>query len=268
MKGVDYPKYAARFRDHHGIAQVGTYGTVQEGEDSYDLLYAEVDGGRILTITAGFHGDETAGPLTLLEYLPDIAAYARQRGVGLRLYPCLNPSGFHDGTRYNRGGEAPNNDLLRYELAPGQWVDELAAGQEFTRFDLHRGGPRETRALLADIDRMPPPHAALDLHQDPWLEGALSYAYVFGPRAVYLPMVAAMDAVVKVARKVTVDDVGVHSDADGLIELHDGSVTDYFFRRGVPYTAALETTTQTPLNDAHEVNLIWIRGFIDLAARS
>jgi hypothetical protein len=32
-----------------------------------------------------------------------------------------------------------------------------------------------------------------------------------------------------------------------LIELHDGSVTDYFFRRGVPYTAALETTTQTPL---------------------
>ena len=267
MKGVDYRKYAERFLDHRGIVEVRSYGTIVEGEDSYDLLYAEVEGGRILTITAGFHGDETAGPLTLLDHLPDIAAYARQQGVGLRLYPCLNPSGFHDGTRYNRSGEAPNNDLLRYEIAPGQWVDELAAGQEHLRFEPHRGGPKETRALLADIDGMSAPDGALDLHQDPWLEGALSYAYVFGPRLSYLPLVEAMDAVVPVARQVTVDDVGVHSDADGLIELHDGSVTDYFFRRGVPYTAALETTTQTPLSQAHEVNLIWIRGFIDLVAR-
>jgi hypothetical protein len=45
-------------------------------------------------------------------------------------------------------------------------------------------------------------------------------------------------------------------------------VTDYFFRRGVPYTAALETTTQTPLDRSHEVNLLWIRGFIDLVAGS
>jgi len=265
---VDYQTYAARFLEHQGIVEVRRYGSVVEGPDTYDLLYAEVAGGRTLTITAGFHGDEVAGPLTLLEYLPDIAAYARERGVGLRLYPCLNPSGFTDNTRYNRSGEAPNNDLLRYEIAPGQWVDELAAGQEFLRFDLHRGGPKETRALVADIERMPPPDGALDLHQDPWLEGAVSYAYVFGPRPPYLPLVAAMDAVVPVAREVTVDDVGVHSDRDGLIELHDGSVTDYFFRRGVRFTAALETTTQTPLPQSHEVNLIWIRGFIDLVAKT
>lgn len=265
---MDYNKYAGRFREYQGIVEVRSYGQVVEGPDTYELLYAEVAGGRTLTITAGFHGDETAGPLTLLEYLPEIAAYARERGVGLRLYPCLNPSGFTDNTRYNRSHEAPNNDLLRYEIAPGQWVDELTAGQEFLRFDLYRGGPKETRALLEDIDRMPPPEGALDLHQDPWLEGAVSYAYVFGPRPPYLPLVAAMDAVVPVAREVTVDDVGVHSDRDGLIELHDGSVTDYFFRRGVRYTAALETTTQTPLAQAHEVNLIWIRGFIDLVAKN
>jgi hypothetical protein len=265
---VDYRKYHSRFLDHHGLADIRSYGTVREGEDDYDLLYAEVPGGRVLTLTAGFHGDETAGPLTLLEYLPEIAAHARAQGVGLRIYPCLNPSGFTDNTRYNRTGEAPNNDLLRYEIAPGQWVDELPAGQEFLRFELFRDSPKETRALLADIEQAAPPDAALDLHQDPWLEGAVSYAYIFGPRAAYLPLVAAMDAVVPVARSVTVDDVGVHSDADGLIELHDGSVTDYFFRRGVRYTAALETTTRTPLPQAHEVNLIWIRGFIDLVAQS
>ena len=32
-------------------------------------------------------------------------------------------------------------------------------------------------------------------------------------------------------------------------------------------SAALETTTRTPLASCHAVNLIWIRGFIELAAR-
>jgi hypothetical protein len=264
---MDYRHYAARFLAHRGLAEIRTFAQVLEGPDTYDLLYAEIPGGRILTITAGFHGDEVAGPLTLLEHLPEIAAHARARGVGLRIYPCLNPSGFTDGTRYNRSGEAPNNDLLRYEREPGRWVGELRDGQEFLRFELHRGGPKETRALLEDLEGASAPDGALDLHQDPWLEGALSYAYVFGPRPAYLPLVAATDPLVTLARDVRVDDDDeVHSDGDGLIELHDGSVTDYFFRRGVPFTAALETTTQTPLALSHQVNLIWIRGFIDLVA--
>ena len=52
-----------------------------------------------------------------------------------------------------------------------------------------------------------------------------------------------------------------------LIEYNDGSVTDFFLRSGVPFAAALETTTATPLEACHAINLIWIRGFIDLAAR-
>jgi hypothetical protein len=152
-------------------------------------------------------------------------------------------------------------------VAPGQWVGQLAPGQQYLRFEPFRGGPKETRALAADLDRASAPDAALDLHQDPWLEGAASYAYFFGPRARYLPLIAATDPVVPVARQALVDDDDdVRSDGDGLIEFHDGSVTDYFFRRGVPFTAALETTTRTPLQHSHEVNLIWIRGFIDLCA--
>jgi succinylglutamate desuccinylase/aspartoacylase family protein len=266
---VDYDEYATRFAAHGRIAELRSVASLVEGKDTYDLLYAEIPGARTLTITAGFHGDEVAGPLTLLEHLPDIVAHARARDVGLRIYPCLNPSGFHDGTRYNRSREAPNNDLLRYELAPGQWVGELKNGQPFLRAVPHQHGPKETRALVAELERATPPHAALDLHQDPWLEGAFSYFYVFGAREAYLPLVAATEPVVPLARAAVVDDDDdVRSDPDGLIVLHDGSVTDYFFRRGVPFTAALETTTRTPLPRAHEVNLIWIRGFIDLAAGS
>src|SRR3954466_2707896 len=163
---VDYHEYAARFWEHKVVAEVRTCATLLEGGVPHELLVAQTPGRRSLVITAGFHGDEVAGPLTLLEPLPVIVEHARRREVGLRIYPCLNPSGFTDGTRYNRSGEAPNNDLLRYELAPGRWVGELLRGQKFLRYELHRGGPKETRAMLEDLERYPAPDGALDLHQD------------------------------------------------------------------------------------------------------
>jgi hypothetical protein len=57
------------------------------------------------------------------------------------------------------------------------------------------------------------------------------------------------------------------ANALGLVESNDGSVTDYYYRRGVPFTAALETTTHMRLEACHAINLIWICGFVDLAAR-
>jgi hypothetical protein len=262
---VDYHEYAARFWEHKVVAEVRTCATLLEGGVPHELLVAQTPGRRSLVITAGFHGDEVAGPLTLLEHLPVIVEHARRREVGLRIYPCLNPSGFTDGTRYNRSGESPNNDFMRYEVEPGRWYDVLPSGMSVLRWTVFRDSPKETRALLAELEVAPRPDAALDIHQDPWLGGECSYAYTFGPRAAYLPLVRGTEARLPVARSREVDE-DVHTDADGLIELHDGSVTDYLFRRGVPFAAALETTTATPLDVCHEVNLTWIRGFIDLAA--
>ena len=263
---MNFEEYTARFFAYGPVAQVRPFADVIEGGRRYPLLRAETPGRRRLVITAGFHGDETAGPLTLVEYFDEIVAYANARGVGLTVYPSLNPSGFEDGTRYNRGGESPNNDLLRYEIEPGVWVGELEPGQTFLNHRLFEDGPRETRALAAEIARLPIPDAALDLHQDPYIAEPLSYAYTFGDSAPFRPLVAKMDKLVPVTRSAQVDE-GVFTDADGLIQLHDGSVTDYFHRKGVPYTAALETTTSAEMRACHGVNLIWIRGFIDLAAQ-
>ena len=261
-----FEDYTARFAEHAKFAQVRPFAHVVEGGRQYPLLRAETPGARRLLITAGFHGVETAGPLTLLAHFAEIAAYAAAHDVGLTVYPCLNPSGFEDATRYNRSGEHPNNDLLRYELTPGQWVGELVAGQTFLRTDVFREGPKETRALVAELEAQPTPHAALDIHQDPYIKQPLSYAYNFGDNAIYRPLVAKTDRLLAVTRNAQVDD-DVHTDADGLIQLHDGSVTDYFHRRQVPFTVALETTTSAALPVCHAVNLIWIRGFVDLAAR-
>ena len=262
---MQYQEYTERFLDHARVCEVHPFAHIIEGGKRYPLIAASTPGRKTLLITAGFHGNETAGPLTLMEYLPSIVEYARKRDVGLKIYPCLNPSGFEDLTRYNRSGEAPNNDFLRYELTPGVWAGELEKGQTFVSTLPYRGGPKETQALQTELASLPAPDAALDIHQDPYLEEHLSYAYTFGDNAIFRPLVAATNRILPVARRFEVDD-NVFSDDDGLIQLHDGSVTDYFFHRGVPLTAALETTTSSPLSACHEVDLVWIRGFVDLLA--
>jgi predicted deacylase len=272
--GVLFDEYAARWRASlAGLAETADYGTVLEAGQAYPLLSAATSGERSVVITAGFHGDEKAGPLTLLEHGPDVVAYARERDVGLRLYPCVNPSGFELHTRYNATGERPNNDFLRYEVAPGVWRDELRTGEGFLRHVPAEGPgiPKETAALAAELALQAAPRAALDLHQDNFIHGALFYAYIFGEPADYRPMLARSGALIPVLRDSIVDSghepgTDVRADSEGFIVCHDGSITDHFHRAGVPYTAAIETTTETPLQLAHEINLIWIRGFIDLVA--
>ena len=259
-----------------GLARLFDYGSVMEGGRTYPLLGASVPGASTVVITAGFHGDERAGPRTLLAHGREIFLYARERGVGLRVYPCLNPSGFEANTRYNLSGERPNNDLLRYEIAPGVWKGELLPGQSYLRVvpvTAGSGVPKETAALVKELGRYPAPDASLDLHQDNFIHGSLFYAYVFGDLAAYRPLLARSGALVPVLRSCIVDSghepgTDVRADAEGFIECNDGSITDYYFRRGCPFTAAIETTSETPAAQADDINLIWIRGFIDLAAQS
>ncbi|HVV50763.1 MAG TPA: succinylglutamate desuccinylase/aspartoacylase family protein [Polyangia bacterium] len=249
-----------------------SYGTVLEGGREFPLLGLRLSGARTVLVTAGFHGDEKAGPLTLVEHVAEIVAYAAERGVGLAIYPCVNPSGFEAHVRYNLSGERPNNDFLRYELAPGVWRGELREGERFLRVvPAAEGLPKETAALARELDRGPLPAAALDLHQDNFIHGSLFYAYVFGELATYRPLMARAGSLVPVLRSSIVDSghepgSDVRADAEGFIICPDGSITDRYHRAGVPYVAAIETTTETPAALADEINLIWIRGFIDLAA--
>jgi hypothetical protein len=269
---VDFATYAARWRGSLlGVADADEYGVVIEAGRAYPLLAAASGDPAwpTVVVTAGFHGDEKAGPLSLLAHAAELFAYARAAGVGLRLYPCVNPSGFEAHTRYNVGGERPNNDFLRYEIAPGVWRGELHVGEVPLAWKGLEGGPKETVALARELARWPAPAAALDLHQDNFIHGHVFYSYVFGDRAPYRPLQARSGALLPVLRSSLVDSgyepgSDVHADAEGFIECHDGSITDHFHRAGVPFTAAIETTTDTPWPLADEINLLWVRGFIDL----
>ena len=129
---VRFDDYAARWREAvPAPARAFSYGSVLEDGGPFPLLAAHSPGKRSAIITAGFHGDEKAGPLTLLDHVAEIVAYAVERDVALHIYPCINPSGFEAHTRYNLSGERPNNDFLRYETEPDSWRGELRPGQSF-----------------------------------------------------------------------------------------------------------------------------------------
>ena len=165
--------------------------------------------------------------------------------MGLRVYPCINPSGFEDGTRYNRSGEKPNNDFLRYEVAPGVWKGELTPRRALPALGALRRRPQGDAGGAGGHRPVPASGTPRSTSTRTTTWRAATYAYMFGDPAAYRPMMEAAAAHAAVIREQT-GGREPHQDADGLIEFHDGSVTDYFMRRGVPYAAALETTTRTP----------------------
>jgi len=269
---VLFADYSRRWRSSlAGLAEVADYGEVDEGGALFPLLSARSPGSGLVLITGGFHGNEKAGPLTLLRHGPEIVRYARARNVGLAIYPCINPSGFEAHTRYNISGERPNNDFLHYEVAPGVWRGELRTGEPYLTCAPTRAAAKETSILRRELGRYPLPDASLDLHQDDFIHGSLFYAYLFGNRIPYRPLLARSGALVPTLRSSVVDSghepgSDVIADAEGVIECHDGSITDHYHRAGSAFVAAIETTTETPEADADAVNLIWIHGFIDLVA--
>lgn len=266
---IDYATYAEAVASLHDVAEVRQYAVLEEPTGRFPVFRLEVPapaGAPLLVVTSGFHGEERSGPLTLAERFRAFAAKARAARVRLVVFPCVNPSGFVSGQRYNASGERPNNDFLRYEVEPGKWKGELMTSEPFLRYELFRGSPKETRALLPELESLETPVAMLDLHQDNYAPGGLVYAYTFGEKAPYLALLERSKAYAEIGANLPVDEhrkVG----ADGLIEFCDGSITDYFFRRGARYIATLETTTTLPFEVTREIDALWVEGFIELAAR-
>ena len=254
---------------------------------------------RIIIIRAGIHGDEVAGPLTLMKYAGKIFDYARLKGVKLVVFPLDNPSGFEAGTRYNvegDRGDAGNNDFVRYQLQNGEIADDLGSQNEFDRWywssDPRFGAhlPEETRWLHRELKKIPFTQvgAVLDIHGDNFISRPYAYHYGFGDLSVYRPIVEKISGIAPILAHAEVNsgylngpgfipevvrdgqivpgDADVKSDELGFIVRHDGSLPDLASRLGVRHAITVETTAGLSQDQKDSVNLIWVYGLIDLVA--
>jgi hypothetical protein len=291
--GLSFSSYGTLDYRYMGGERFPTIRMASEDEGKYD---------RFLVVTSGFHGEELQGPLTFPPHLSSICRHAEEKGVGLIIFPCVNPAGFDKGERY--GPEKVlkhqgSNDFLRYFRPDGSVVGMLDIDEEndlcLLSSDpllLHIMNSRpederyqlmqETVFLHEAITDVMVQHGSkvrglADIHQDhilkPFCNELYSYAYVFGNKADYIPTVKKVENLVDILRNANInsgypEEGEWYSDENGILVRSDGSLEDFFYRSGVPYIVAVETTKAVPPATAREINRIWIEGMIDLVAGS
>lgn len=236
---------------------------------------------KIFLICAGIHGDEIAGPLTILKYFDDIIDYTHKNKLKLIIYPLRNPSGFDKNTRYNIDNDTGyfrgNNVLMFYKLKD-RITDDIMDSNNYLEWnwclDANLKIPDETRLIsrLLKKDPLKQVKAVLDIHQDcltPNMKGG-AYHYSFGDLNVYDKIIDRIERIIPVLRNKDISagyDRPMKTDNNGFIIRHDGSISDLLYRLNVKYNVACETFGDTDLDKACKVNLIWIKGLIDLASK-
>lgn len=253
----------------------------------------------LLLLISGFHGEEKEGPLTLSDYFDEIYGYADKHGVGVIMYPCVNPSGFDYGRRYSfeydPSKHRGNNDFLRYVFNDGSIGSGLLRKQSFKKWyiasnsyilnllknlpeDEHYELLKDTlllhKAIYRDLsvfkDRI---IAFVDLHQDFILDVSsqpYSYIYTFGDTIPYLATIAEVGHLVPILRNHRINsgfsDDDFYSDKHGVLMRHEGTIEDYMYRMGIPHVICVETTGAVTSRVARDVNRLWIQCAIRLAA--
>ena len=238
---------------------------------------------KVVLIRAGIHGDEVAGPLTVIQYFNRIVDYVHKRGLKLIIYPLGNPAGFEARQRYSTDhgdGSGANNDFVRYERGDGNFTGDVGRGAKFKRWywssdrRLNHRLPAETALMHALLKRDPLDSivASLDLHQDyiSMCDRAAAYHYAFGDLSVYGKIVETVNRTVPILANKIISagqSSGMRTNREGFIIRHDGTLGDLLWRLGVTYAVTPETTGKTPLDKACTVNWIWIKGLVDLSAK-
>lgn len=192
-------------RRHWGrlvAAAGGRIDDVSIGTDS--LLVADIGDACAPTVllSAGIHGDEPAAVVALASLVADGLL---DRRYAYRILPCINPSGFRSGTRFN---------------AQGSDVNRSFAGDGSTREAQACIGVTAKRRFVLSID----------LHEDAEASGFYAYDLKHqSRRAPGSPIVAALDRAALPVQALTADfDLGYDGPIAGRAELDRGRVTSSF----------------------------------------
>jgi len=236
-----FSRAAALWTDHFELV---TLGTARNTPKASPLVRLATRGPRRkagLMLMAGFHGEEPAGPLTLLHHLHHILGRARQLKVPLSIYPVVNPNGFDHHVRTTTDGSFTNAGFVHGEDATGPEV-----------------------ALLAADMRKFAPDVFLDLHEDDHEKRC--YLYAFGDRRLAARLVETEEAFLPVARGPLLHTLSMQA-VDGQIrDHHDGSAEDFMSHEGARGSFASETPTKAPMQVRMALDLALIDVCLDSVA--
>jgi hypothetical protein len=207
-----------------------------------------------MLIVAGFHGEEKAGPYSILKWLKECDTDTFKK-CDLSFIPIVNPIGFSKGIRYNTYGEQTNCG--------------------FCHSDLDSGPSREGKILIDKIELLRPlaDDGFMSLHED--VTTKLYYLYTFEKEKEPGKFTFGMKEVLGQHFKKFVDGVKVETDCanrgngpmvkDGIIyRLCDGSFEDWMFHLGVPRVVVTETPGMYKLKRRVNAGAAAIDKFIEL----
>ena len=223
-----------------------------------------------MLIVSGFHGEEKAGPYSILKWLSDCDLSIFRR-VDLSFIPIVNPLGFKKGVRYSIQGERNNQGFCHSEGA-----NACKPGEKRSR---------EGEILYSNIDLLLPlsKDGYLSLHEDVLVKEY--YVYTFEKRRRDLIARGLLKTLSNHFRKslsglttngMTPEQIVASNEAQAKVlqgwvnhnTLHDGSFEDFLYHANVPRIAVSETpglyTLKRRVNAGHDV----IEKFIDVSLRS
>ena len=230
MDHRDYTCFTERLESlNSSHTQIETVGVV----DGYPIHRVSLEAGqgvkKSILITGGIHGDEPAGPASVLCFLERDNTHLLQRFKFLIL-PCINPYGYVHNTRENKRGLDLNRLFEETGVAEVDLVKETIGGQ---RFDF-----------------------CIDFHEDWEAEGVYLYEAQRNERWIGPEITRQIEKIGRIDGEAGENDLPI---ADGVFQVDpawgDAGLVSYLFHFSVDHVMICETPTSWPLDQRTAAHL-------------
>ncbi len=213
---------------------------------------AQKSGQPSILISAGFHGEEAAGPWGMLHFLNELEPELFNQ-LNLSILPLVNPTGFKKGHRFNKLGQNPNRGFV---LENGRTkTDEASTEGEILM---------EHSQLLHAASK----NGILTCHEDVLQKN--TYIYSFEPNQTpgkfSLSLRDTLGQYFPIAEDGLIDDCPIEN---GVIFNHfDSSFEAFLVRLGARVGACSETPALQALDQRIIANAAVMKQFVELTLES
>ena len=197
-----------------------------------------------LVVVSGIHGEEAAGPLAIIKYLPEILAEVKKRNIKLIIYPMVNFYGFERNKRFNKEKISCNS------------------------FWIHEKGKmaKESALVKKDILKYKAKYS-ISMHENGEMKKRYSFFYAFGDIKAAQNLVKAASSKMPVLKKGFSGKDGENKIINGIVyNWHDGTFEDFMFHQGTKASICSETALKSDLKLRMSTDYIFIKEMIKIAS--